>query len=184
METLNIVLSIIGCITGVSSLIITFFKYLDERPKLKINQLDINTHDVSYYFPADPDSGYISDYHACIYVDISNNSDKPICITSIKLNLNDSDKVYALLDLENSKHKFILKNSNDSLVVDLKMEGILIPLRLEGNSYEKGYLFFPFMPKLSEKLIKTTITVSTTRGRFNTNVELSQFYTSHSQDKF
>ncbi|ENK0558950.1 hypothetical protein AB2T19_003802 [Clostridium botulinum] len=182
METLNIVLSIIGCITGVSSLIITFFKYLDERPKLKINQIDINTHDVSYCFPAEPGSGYISDYHACIYVGISNNSDKPICITSIKLNLNDFDDVYALLDSENSKYKFILKNSNDSLVIDLKKEGISLPLRLEGNFYKQGYLFFPFMPKLSEKLIKTTITISTTRGRFNTNVELSQFHISHSQD--
>ncbi|MCT4564329.1 MAG: hypothetical protein N4A68_08440 [Maledivibacter sp.] len=76
---LSIILSIIGCITGISGLILHFYRFLLERPNLKIIQ---PVDDASYYFPAPSNSHFKTTYHSFMFVTISNRSEKHIAISS------------------------------------------------------------------------------------------------------
>lgn len=168
---LSFILSIIGCLTGAASLLINILKYLSERPKIKISQSI--SYDLSYFFKASELSTFKAPYHSFVYVGLSNESPKPITITKIKLNLNESDNVFAINCKDNYPcFHFKFKNDNERTLIDLKADAIRIPLRLDSYEYINGYLFFPFTPELPNHIINTTITIFTTRGEFSKEIVL------------
>lgn len=80
-DNITFVIAIVGCITGVCSLVLNFYKAIIEKPKLKIEVLMPNSNG----FTQNQDKTYKCKTILCIHLSFSNVGTYPVSISNIFL---------------------------------------------------------------------------------------------------
>lgn len=186
MITLDIavfIIAVIGCVSGVTSLLLKLFEYLRTVPKLKIEVDDITN---SYFFDAQS-FGKLDRYKtkncAIVSLKISNCSLHPITINSITAKSKNTDYVCR----HDSSLEFSPKDIRlgpNSFTYYPCSSAIKIPARLDANDTIYASARFPFIDKIVEnsvdkKSIVLLLSVSTPIKVFHYNVELPEYMHLH-----
>lgn len=157
---LSIILSIIGCITGVTGLLLHFYKFLSERAKIIIN---FKKSELLFFDKLDSYESYNTTSHCLIYMTTINKSSLPVTIYSIEASCNGkslyfdkycSDKLRLLHSIN--------KDGTTSVCIDLANQYHL-PLKLEPYSVYQGHLFIAFFIDSSNKTETIDLIIKTSR---------------------
>lgn len=178
---LTLILSLIGCFTGVSGLVLHFFQFLSEKPKLKIEQISDGD---DLYFSIPKDSKYESDFQGFIFIRIFNKSRHPISIADVSLEVPNYKTCHCSKDIDKELKLYFKKNMTSKNVFFIGKSQLKIPTMIKEYGLAEGYLFFPFMQDYKLKQIKGNLVFLTTRGKFETKVQLFRDVCVNSQDLF
>lgn len=184
---LTLLIAIIGCITGFTSLIIQLSSYLSTVARLKIETDDSSN---SYFFKAKDFKvdTYKTNFSAVVSLVISNKSSYPVTISNIYLK--NRKKKYQLR--HNNKFKFSPKEIplgegsftyyNPSVAIDL-------PYRIEPYDTVYASVRLPFFDELVDhndlsKSVKFKLIINTPRKAFTHKVKLYDYmyYHDHLQE--
>lgn len=180
---ITLLIATIGCITGLSSLLIQFFSFLSTVPRLKI-AIDESSH--SYFFRAEDFKveRYRTKFCAVVSLIISNKSSYPVTIDGIYIKSN---------KLKGCRIKHINEFSFQPKSIPLgektwteycPSKSIVLPFRIDAFDTIFVSARFPFFDKLvdTEDLSKPAefdIVVSTPRKTFRHKVKLYEYMYYH-----
>lgn len=181
----ELVIAIIGAITGISSLSIQFFDFWKTRPKIDI---EISDDLPSFYvlskdFRISANPIYDnSEINVFLNLNIRNLSVNPITIERIDIlsRVKPKSKFYIANDLYKNIWKYKPDiNKNSYYTFDFK-KPLITPKRLNGYDTFQGNLKIPFFNKkyMNNNSIPLTINVITTKKTIHKDVDLSVFHTS------
>lgn len=179
MDT-TLLIAVIGCVTGLSSLLIQFFSFLSTVPRLKI-AIDESSH--SYFFKAKDFKveSYRTDFCAVVSLFISNKSSYPVTI----------DGIYIKCNKHRFKHINEFKFHPQSIPVREKTwteyrpsNPLTLPVRIEAFDTIFASARFPFFDVLvdANDLTKPTefeLMISTPRKVFRHRVKLYEYMYYH-----
>ena len=173
-NNLTIILSIIGCITGICSLFIVFYQFILTTPRIK---LELNDRFRSYFFDTKSFNitSYETDYSASINIKISNLSSYPLTIGHIYV------KHKKLISYHNNDFKFQpkqIKTGENSYTYYNPDKILTLPLRLDSFDTITGSIRIPFADKFIDKNNKKFIAklvLYTPRKNYTLKVKISEY---------
>lgn len=164
--TITDVISIIGCITGVSGFIISVLNALSKRKKLKITFFD--KKECIYFDRLKNHSNCNTKKQAIALLQIQNKSSQPITIHTIRFALNKEKSMpHRFYPFEN----IVLPESEDTfektsrIAIDTNGHQLELPIKLNAYESTKGYMFLPFFVFNDELPHKIKVEFGTTRHR-------------------
>lgn len=176
---LPLVLSIIGCTTGVASLLINFYKVLVERTKLDI---DFAENQCLYFNKLENYSTYNTTFQSFIYIRLINKSSNPITIYDIQTYCND-ERVFHHSYNGSTIELVVLKSSKRTTVKQYDMsKQIKLPLKIDGFSVFQGYIFYDFLPDLHNEIQEFNLTIKTSRKMLKKSCLVNKFETEINTD--
>lgn len=143
--TVNDIISIIGCITGISGLIISIINALSRKKKLKITFFDKD--ECIYFDKLNNHSQCVTNKQAIALLQIQNKSSQPITIHTIRFTLNKEKSMphrfYPFGDITLPETEDTFEKTSRT-VININGHPLETPIKL--NAYEsiKGYMFLPF----------------------------------------
>lgn len=166
-------IALIGCITGVASLLIAFYKSLGERMRLKI----IVNPKVSLWF--DKIELYKTcktTYQGLIDIRIINKSSEPLTIYD--LNLHHGNEKLNWRKFEYNSFKLLETVTDDRHYTELEFtitEAFDTPLNLKPHDAFHGQIFLPFLPDEITDNYKIIAIFKTTKRSKLKFIKLKQF---------
>lgn len=171
---LSLVLSIIGCITGVASLLINFYKVLIERTKLSV---EFDQNQCLYFDKLESYSDYNTKFQSFIYIRLINKSSNPITIYNIQTHCNDKEIFHHSYNGSTIELVFF-KNPNRTTIKPYNMDKqIKLPLKIDGFSVFQGYIFYDFLPDLHNENQEFNLTIKTSRKIIKKSCLVNKFKT-------
>lgn len=160
---ISLILSLIGCITGLSSLLINFHKFMNERSRLRITfeaSRCIYFSKIPYYESSK------TNYHALIYIRFLNKSSYPDAIYNVQGELDGIPIVFNACDLEQITLKHSVQDAfNYSFRVFDMTPAFSLPIKLSPFDVWQGYLFAQFFPDSPDRELSINLTISTSRKK-------------------
>ena len=176
---LSLILSTIGCITGVASLLINFYRVLIERTKLSI---EFDENQCLYFNKLESYSDYNTKFQGFIYIRLINKSSNPITIYNIQTYCNDKEIFHHSYNGSTIELVF-LKNPNLTTIKPYNMDNqIKLPLKIDGLSVCQGYIFYDFLPDLHNENQKFNLTIKTSRKIIKKSCLVNKFETQTDND--
>lgn len=171
---ISLILSVIGCITGFSSLAISFYKFLNEHSRLHIS---FDSSKCIYFPKIDHYKLSATCYHALVYIRIINKSSYPDVIYSISGTLNDTPIVFSSCDLNAVSLKHHVKSEFEYSTRTFKMTPVFsLPIKLSPFDVWQGYMFVQFFPDTDADTLPLKVTLSTSRKKaYRAKCTLSRF---------
>lgn len=171
------IIAIIGCITGVSGLLITFFQFFNERQRLKI----VCENDASVYFDKfQTFSHYGCDKQGIARFILINKSRLPITIYKIDVHTN---KTRVPIDDKFPTHPQIVINADElglnQYVIDVSSQ-LKGPIKLQPFESVYGYFFLSFLPKSSDEIYNLKFKFYTSRRNKRKNILVKPINDKHS----
>jgi hypothetical protein len=168
---LTLVLSIIGVVTGFAGLMLHFYKFIGERPKLRIHTKYENG---KVYFDANQHIDKIqSPMRLIIYANIENPSDKPLTITEFTFKSEVLDKpLSSQFGIEPSDNYEFAAPDGTIWGINAKSKHLPNMTEIKGRSAVEGFIFFPFCPCIQLDSINGTLCVCTPCKTFKKKVTL------------
>lgn len=145
---ITLIISVIGCVTGLVSLSVTIWRLYSERYNLQIQC----RKNISAIIPNVESLNYFdSKFHCIMYLDIINRSNSPISIYSVEAFYKGKN---LLIDIcEQNELRSII--SGDKIRIFPMKHQIYGPIRLQPHDVYSGSLFLPSFPDYSceEKIL-------------------------------
>lgn len=164
-QLLTLVLSILGATSGLTAFGAFLHSVFSERAKVKLTDL---SNKKGYYnmFFKNQFVGCMSKMNAYAYIQISNNSKLPICITNVKIAHKNMDYDVSQRHIDH-ECKFVLdgykKSFNETAI---KENQLIFPCQLQPFGYVEGFAFFHVFPDLDiGKDVSFSLIVETNRKR-------------------
>lgn len=170
------IIAIIGCITGVSSFLITFIRFFNERQRLKI----ICEKDATVYFNKLIEFTHFNcDKQGIARFRIINKSRLPITIYKILVR---SDETRIPIEIEFPRKSITL--DNDSLGIEkttISLDSQLLePIELQPFGSIYGYFFLAFLPKNNTENYTLKFKFFTSRRNKCKTIRVRPIYECHS----
>ncbi|ADQ06473.1 hypothetical protein Calhy_0736 [Caldicellulosiruptor hydrothermalis 108] len=165
----NFILSVIGSVTGVAGLVLHFYRFFQERPRLNFffsSDDDLAKVFIGYWLSDKYDAyGYpVEDktkFTFYKWVRITNNSDKPITILEISLHIKGCKPTYL------NSSSYCLGYVPTGGTSSKSISNLLKPIfTIEPYCAIEGYLFFGPYSSTPPENIKATLIVKTSRKTF------------------
>lgn len=172
---LSLILSIIGAFTGISGLVLHFYKHYSESVKIKVEC----SEDRSYFFNKLKEyNSYRTNNQAITYIHIVNKSALPLTLYKVDAFCN--HQKIPIKTYEGSKIELSVNENNMNTVKRLLIkEQLKLPLRLEPYDAYNCYIFFPFFVDSSKNSEIIKLTLKTSRKNIKCKVLLSKTYTQY-----
>lgn len=171
MNILSTVLSIIGCITGISSLLINFYRVLIERTKLYV---EFELSHCLYFDKLDNYSDYNTEFQGFIYIRLINRSSNPITIYKIQTYYENKE----IFHHKYKESKIILKQKapkrTNEFTYDMNKQAIL-PLKIGGFDVFQGYIFYDFLKNFHHENKQLDIVIKSTRKTIKKSCLINKF---------
>lgn len=171
----SLLLSLIGCITGIASLLINFYKALTERTKLKI---EFDNNKCLFFQKLTNYSSYKTNYQGFVYIRLINKSSFPITIYDIKTLL--FNKEIFFHKYKGNEIELILKRKSATNYTakpyDMTNQ-VTLPIKLEPFSVFQGYMFFDFLPDSFNKSVDFKFTIKSSRKTLKKSCSVHKFVT-------
>lgn len=179
MDKLNAtdIIALIGCVTGVSSFLITFSRFFSERQRLKITC----EKDSTYYFKKFAEfSHYGCSKQGIARFRIINKSRLPISIYKIDVQ---TDKTRVPIEDKFPKQPQIFINADklgiDQYVIDVSSQ-LMEPIKLQPFESVYGYFFLSFLPDSNEESYTLNFKFYTSRRNKRKVIKVPPINTYHS----
>lgn len=160
------IFSLIGCITGVSGLVISLTTLIrtliQERKNIKI---EFHPLHCGYFKKIDCFSDYMTDYHAILHVQITNKSTSPNTINFFDTYIGNQLIQFRTVDID--KIKIPMSNLNRNTVIPMN-PSFYLPIRLEPYDVKEFIVFYPILPKFDTETISGRITIGSAKGQLKT----------------
>ncbi len=171
------IIAIIGCITGVSGFLITFFQFFNERQRLKIYcELDSTV----YFDKFESYSHFGCDKQGIARFRIINKSRLPITIYKIDCH---SGKYRIPLDNDFPTRPFIYisldKNDIEQIAIDASSQ-LKVPIKLEPFESIYGYFFLSYLPRSLIELYELKFKFYTSRRDIRKTIKVKPINDKHS----
>lgn len=179
---LTLIIAIMGCVTGITSLLIQLFSYLSTVARLDIS---IDKSSNSYFFNTKDFkiSGYKTNFSAVVSLIISNKSSYPITIDGIYIK---SNKIkYTIKHFNEFKfHPQEISIGDNSITYYPPSAPINLPLRIEAFDTIFASARFPFFDPLIDcndlsKPVKFKLIIHTPRRTFHCKAKLYEYMFCH-----
>lgn len=181
---LSLILSIIGCVTGVASLLINFYKILIERSKL-----DVKFHDElrQYFDKLENLSSFDTKFQGFVYITFVNKSSLPITIYGIDTFCNNKQFFHRKYDEKNIElvtdfysNNYFTETKRNTYEMSSQ---VVLPLKLEPFSAFSGFMFFQVLPDVIEETQNIDFTIKTTRKTLKRSCSINKFETRIHNDR-
>lgn len=159
---MSIVISIIGCITGCTGLIISLYRAYLERGKLSI----YSKPKENLYFPK-AYGGYATNNQGVIFLRLINRSIYPITIYDISVKIGSFKYGIDIIDedvLKVPSSEYLFGPEPVTLNVDMTPK-LTLPYVIPPFNIYQGYVFLPQVPDFTEQQNDITVLVCTSRKR-------------------
>lgn len=162
-ESLPLILSIIGCITGCASLLINFYKFLSERTKVKIEckaGWNIFLEKLPEYHT------YDTKYQGFLSIRIINKSTLPVTFYALDV-MHDFKKLPSD-NYCNATFDFISEKTPSTMIVSRKtvQPSYIFPLKIEPFGVFQGYVFLSSFPDTNKEKLYLLIKLYSSRKNF------------------
>lgn len=182
----ELVIAIIGALTGISSLSIQFFDFWKTRPNIDI---ELSDNIPSFYIwskkfqiSADPSYEH-SKINVLLNLNIRNLSVNPITIERIDIisRIKPKSKFLIRNDLYKNIWRYYINTDKKSYYVYNFKEPLTTPKRLDGYDTLQGNLKIPFFSEenMLNGVIPLTINLVTTKKTIRKDVDLNVFHSSY-----
>ena len=173
-------IALIGCITGISGLILHFYRYLLTRPRLKVS---LDPFNASYVFKASDFKvkGFKTNICSAVSIKITNQSSYPVTIDRIEAKFRNKT-TFHFTDFTFKAMEF---RSGSVYTLYNPSERLQLPSRLDSFDVISGSARFPFCDFLENvdfqqhNPIKMKIIIHTPRGRVRLQVRLYEYHSYH-----
>lgn len=171
------IIAIIGCVTGVSSFLITFFQFFNERQRLKIS---CETDSTVYFDKFESFSHYDCNKQGIARFRIINKSRLPITIYKIDVHANKTrvpiddafpTKPYIYISMDNL--------DLDRYAIDVSSQ-LLTPIKLQPFESAYGYFFLSFLPKSNKETYTLKFKFFTSRRNKRKTIKVKPINKTHS----
>lgn len=157
--------ALVGCVTGIISLLISLRAVWTERFKLKISFFE---NENMYFDRLECCKANRTNLQGIVHIRLLNCSATPITIYSLKLFIDGTPVRIEKFDGDSFRITTCLYPDGTSESIEVPMNRQVIPpVRLEAYAAEEGYVFIPFYPDTEKICQKIKIKVKTTKGSRN-----------------
>lgn len=141
-QLISMTVAIVGCITGCSSLIISFYRAKFESGHLRIRTSKYHNH----FFKRLPVCNCYTKYQAIIWIEIVNDAPHPTTIYDIDIKLSDGHYKPFKCPVSEIVLETIPENGVSSKTIEDMSNHLTLPLTIEPFNVYQGYIFLEYFP--------------------------------------
>lgn len=175
-ENITLIISLIGCFTGISGLLISLYTLFRERFRLKIVFADTE----NWFFPRLKEyDTYRTDLQAIVRFNLINRSAQPISIYDLEIKLNDTPLRYEHYTNDNihllKLYETTFPNRKQYCNIPMDRQHHF-PIRLNAHETYEAFLFIAYFPDVKDIAQNVSFTFKTTKRTVKTTCKITPFF--------
>ena len=161
----NLILSIIGCVTGCTGLLITSLVFLRTIIREHHNvQIDFQESECIFFPKLKSLSQYDSDYQAILHIELINKSSSPVTVRWFDTYV-EKEPIH-FRPIETNEISLPIDSDGSFMRIPFPDQcKFTLPIRLEPYDVKEFLIFYPWFPKPNCKELSAIVEIGTAKGK-------------------